>query len=233
MSNEIDDVSWPEFAPTLVLDGAEFYGQLDAIRGFLSSQQQAHQVLSQKLRDCEQRISKATGDERQSLIEGEYLELYDRYVYEGSARSMASVGMLAPLVETLFKRLARLLKTEWPKSGQSPSEVIIKLIDDHQIDQMPTELGPVFTALFGYRNQMFHHGFEWPLHERHKFKDRILKSGWSTTWFDHVILDGRPWITYMSDEFVTLCLYVVEEVLNAVATFLKSLGINIWWREYA
>ena len=230
MGVEIDDVSWDEFPPSLMLSGTEFYDQFEAVKRFLSSQEQGRLALSRKIEDCEQRIRQAVGEEREWLIEGDYLDLFYRLVYDDAARSMASVGMLAPLVESLFKRLARVLELEWPRSGRAPVDVILKLIEDCSMNQMPADLEPVLRALFRYRNNMMHLGFEWPLNERHEFERVIRESDWPSTWFDQATQGHPPWLFYMSGEFISRCIEIVEGIMKAVTEYIEQQGIDFFWR---
>ena len=230
MSIEIDDLSWGEkFAPSLKLSGAEFYDQFEAVRRFLSSQTEASAESAREMEQRMERISKSTGEERDWLLEDMYLDLFIPDVYDGAARSMASVGMLAPLVESLFKRLARVLKTDWPPRG-FPVDTIASMIGAHGINQMPTNWEPVLRALFHFRNNMFHLGFEWPLDERNKFETLIQTSRWPTSWFDRAWQDDQAWIFYLSDEFVSRCLDVVESIMKAVAEFIEIQGVDFFWR---
>ena len=48
---------------------------------------------------------------------------------------------------------------------------------------LPNDLKPIFQALFEYGNRMFHCGFEWPVHERRSFENRIAEAGWPSEWF--------------------------------------------------
>ena len=79
----------------------------------------------------------------------------------------------------------------------------------------------MFSALFTYRNRMFHHGFEWPMNERKKFDEMIREEGWPPEWFRKSESGGEPWIFYMSDQFVQHCLTTIDQVLEGVGRYLK------------
>ena len=164
----IGDVSWGEkFAPSLKLSGAEYYDHLAAARRFLTDQESARDAQSLEIKRSEERISNATGDERESLSEDYYLNLYVPAVYDGAARSMAAVGMLAPLIESLLKRLIRVQGWKWPEHG-SIVDQMAQIVRENEIDQMPPAWEATLRALFDYRNRMFHQGFEWPRNELDK-----------------------------------------------------------------
>ena len=59
---------------------------------------------------------------------------------------------------------------------------ILQLLDAIDMaDHMPDDLRPMLSALFEYRNKMFHLGLEWPLEERQRFDKRLSK--WPREWF--------------------------------------------------
>jgi hypothetical protein len=118
---------------------------------------------------------------------------------------MAAVGMLAPFVETVLHRCFlgignRLYPAATPKepherwkatrevqwdchffirSGRVEKNLakgIVQLRDALGLtDRMPAEIEPTLSALFAYRNAMFHNGFEWPIEERESFARRIAE----------------------------------------------------------
>ena len=80
----------------------------------------------------------------------------------------------------------------------------------------------MLAALFGYRNNMFHNGFEWPLEKREKFAQRIKNSGWPDAWFGKATRDKEPWIFYMSPDFIEHCLHTIDQVLEGVGRYLLA-----------
>lgn len=74
---------------------------------------------------------------------------------------------------------------------------------------LPRELRKTLSALFAYRNQMFHLGFEWPESQRMAFERRIKEEDWRD-WFSQSTDDRKPWIFYLNDGFVSHCLNTVE-----------------------
>ena len=132
---------------------------------------------------------------------------------------MAAVGMLTPFVESLFvsifSRLSKrgveigdpssppmyasldnfwdphYVKTNGKIRKGSPVDGIMRLSNSTRLQAyLPHDLETVLTALFSYRNKMFHLGFEWPERERKKFSKRIAEHGW-TDWFSNSSHDHK------------------------------------------
>ena len=224
MMVEYSDVVWHDFElpPSLVLSGVDYYAQLDAVRTFLSWQDRAAATWSDEIDKAGERVRQSGREAREWFIEDQ-IELFHRSVYEDAARSMAAVGMLAPLIESLFRRLARALKRDIPRKG-SLARWMTDLVKEHGLHPAPSELEITLDALFAYRNQMFHQGFEWPKGERLKFKQRIADSNWSKSWFDEAVYGERPWIYYLSAEYVIHCLEMIEQVFQGVSTLMQARG---------
>ena len=69
---------------------------------------------------------------------------------------------------------------------------------------------------------MFHNGFEWSLNEREKFGERIRRKGWPHDWFSTATRDDKPWIFYLSEQYIEHCLEMFDEVLDAVGGFIRD-----------
>ena len=124
-------------------------------------------------------------------------DLLQGSVYSDAAHSMSAVGMLAPFIESLFVALFEALrKTEEPDSLADPRrqafqnlfwnpQLVIKQGEVRNdlvrgIQELAKFVGleaflpkgydKTLTALFAYRNNMFHNGFEWPQDKRKSSK---------------------------------------------------------------
>ena len=64
--------------------------------------------------------------------------------------------------------------------------------------------GRVMTAVFAYRNNMVHNGYEWDLDIRQEFRTRIETEGWSD-WFLVSTTGGDPWYFTMTPSFYEEC----------------------------
>lgn len=86
---------------------------------------------------------------------------------------------------------------------------------------LPTELRPILKALFGYRNNMLHNGFEWPLDARNKFHKRT-KEEWPKEWFSWARSDDAPWVCYMTDALINECLAYIDLIISAIGHFVTE-----------
>ena len=228
MDVEFSQIEWDDFdlGPSLEFAGANYYAQFMAARALLSVHDQWSQTSSEKLHDFRRRTFQTDGDEREWMVEA-HIELIHQSMYEDAARSMAAVGMLAPLIESLFKQLSSVLNREWPRRGYVV-DIITRLVKAEEITAMPDNLEPALRALFEYRNNMFHLGFEWPTSDRTAFAKRIDDANWPVAWFDRAMDGEEAWIFYLSPSFISHCLGLVDEVMAVVRSFLIGRGYDVW-----
>lgn len=86
---------------------------------------------------------------------------------------------------------------------------------------LPTELRPILKALFGYRNNMLHNGFEWPLDARNKFHKRT-KQEWPEEWFSWARSGDAPWVCYMTDALINESLVYIDQILSGIGHFVTE-----------
>ena len=185
--------------------------QIGAIRTLLSRQEHYEAALIDEIKRVEEIARNSAGPANQHAVDV-HGELIHESFYQDVAHSMAAVGMLAPLIESIFRAVIK----NWSRGDIAKN--IMKSIrdDDNGIQEyMPATLEATLDALFAYRNKMFHFGFEWPPDERRKFDMRL--SEWPSDWFGTVTSDGKPWMFYMSSLFITHCLDLAEDVLKGLA----------------
>lgn len=172
--------------------------------------------------------------------------------FHDAANSMAAVGMLAPFVEALFVRIFQHIRNQEGQSGQTipgnqrkqaaedeywnPHFVfeshgrrkdinkgITQLADSVGLtDLFPDDYQKTLDALFCYRNKMFHHGFLWPEDECVKFQKTLQERCWPDYWFDTTDYNEKPYMFYMSNEFIEHCLDTIEGILDGVGTLEKD-----------
>lgn len=213
--------------------------QLIAIRGFLA---RAREVEDSETEEIKRLAARAEEVGSEHLI-GTWTDAAHATVYSDAARSAAAVGMLAPFVENLFtgvfrgigqmegdhlgrdkdsKRSARAREIFWnPKFVFEQAEVrtdlvsgILQLAEASTLTpHLPKDLKPVLDALFGYRNNILHNGFEWPPERREAFGRRV--ANWPKSWFASATSAGEVWVWYMTDAFIARVLALIEEVLVA------------------
>ncbi|TBE02316.1 hypothetical protein [Rhizobium ruizarguesonis] len=83
-----------------------------------------------------------------------------------------------------------------------------------------------FEAMFTYRNSMFHGGFEWTVDRRELFEKSVEKNGWDR-FFSCSTTNGRPWIYYIKDEAIDALPTMVENMLDSLGRFTKSLPVEL------
>ncbi len=196
----------------------DYDSQLEAIYGLLYRQEKSDDELAYDIANTEEFVLRSSGDARETAVD-QWVELVHTSVYQDAAHSMATVGMLAPVAETVFKRTFWTIKKEMPYNSDIAKNIANIVREVGLEPYLPKDFDLTLEALFAYRNKMFHHGFEWPEHERCKFENR-LKS-WPTDWFGKSISDNKPWMFYMSPKFIRHCLYVITQCVDGIEKFLS------------
>jgi hypothetical protein len=226
----------------LFLEEIDVEAQLAAARSLLRRNQAADEALAEEIKGFEKQ-AREVDEEQAWLVEDMWVERIHSSVYQDAANSMAAVGMLAPMFESLFTNLFRALSRSGEKAsdqtdrtkraeadywnpqvlfgskGRSDNLVggILQLSADTGLSKLlPKDYGQVLTILFAYRNMMFHNGFEWPVDRRESFAEILKAQGAPDTWFLTATRNHAVWIYYMSPEFVNRCLTLVDEVLTAI-----------------
>ena len=199
----------------------DYVAQLTAIYTLVAHQNYFDNELSEEIKRVQGIAETSTGEANYRAVD-RAVDMMHESAYQGIAHSMAVVGMLAPFIESIFRLAFRVVEREWPRNDMAKN--LIKVINDENLglsEYMPKGLEPTLEALFSYRNKMLHFGFHWPEEERTRFNGRL--SDWPSHWFDIATSGGRPWMFYMSSEFITHCLDTTVEILKGFARY--RLGI--------
>lgn len=237
----------------LVLPNLDYEAQLIAISGLLERNDDADELVEARMKNLEECARKSGGrpSERAVDLWGEYFYVS---VYQSAAHSMAALGMIAPLFESMFFQAFQGIRTRFFGTSIAPSGTIRSAINDsdkfwdchlyydrqkgkikdnlvagiHQLSKvvglkphLPADLQNTLAALFAYRNQMFHNGFEWPEKRCEEFAARIEQTGWQE-WFSGSTRADKPWIFYMTDKFIEHCLDVVHRVLESFGSYCRK-----------
>jgi hypothetical protein len=211
------------------------------------SQLKAIRALLQHNKNAKAGLAKHISENPNALGRSESL-MHDS-LFQDAAQSMAAVGMLAPFLKTVFTQYFRSIGDTWAASNLPPAEHerwrsahaiewdcnnvlakgrsridlvqgILQLADAISLrPYLPSKIEETLTALFAYRDKMFHHGFEWPLDQRIAFQNQMNEQKWPASWFTHETFECEPWIFTMTDEFIDHCLKTADEVLTAFAKF--------------
>lgn len=237
----------------LLLGDADLEAQLRAIRGQLHQHAQADAALQDDIKDLAERASKASGEYGMHL-ENSWADEMHGSVFQAATQSASAIGMLAPLLESLFVgifggirdialpvqpvtlaglRAAHAADPDfWDPhlvfnaAGKKHKDVllgIMQLVETTGLTaHMPADYARMLGAIFGYRNKMLHHGFEWPPAERAKFEATIVEKGWPADWFDRSTTNGETWIIYMSDVLIRHTLTMIDAMLDGIGAFIQA-----------
>mgnify|MGYP006283963695 FL=1 len=235
-------------AACLVLPDLDYEAQLATIRLVLRRHQEADDQLSREIDELAA-LADRTAGLRSDYVASQWVDRLHSTIYQDAAHSMAALGMLAPLIESVFHqafcgirkqffastvsvsahpRWAQPAEDQWDchfvwRSGRrrnSLVEGIAQLADAVDLTpHLPRDCGLVLQAMFEYRNKMFHHGFEWPIDERHRFAKRIDESGWPSDWFARATSGDAPWVFYMTAPFIGRCVELVEGVIEGIGAY--------------
>lgn len=236
----------------LVLPNLDYDAQLNAIRRMLRRNREDERFLSSEIKQIEQ-VAKTTSGLRNERASEELIDRIHSSIYQDAAHSMAAVGMIAPLVESIFfqvfqgvcnhfeetkkkpishDRWGMPASVQWDchyilKSGQHKKnliEGIFQLADAVELSKyLPSDLQQTLQALFEYRNKMFHLGFEWPINERSRFQKRIKDAGWPSGWFSQATSGDKPWIFYLTANFIDQCMNKIDYTITGIGDFCRKL----------
>jgi len=244
-----------EVDPTILLYslGLDFdiEAQLAAIHDLLKRNREGAAETAEVIKSAEDRAHRLQGDLNEWAVD-DLVDQIHHSAYQATAHSMAAVGMLAPLVETVFSqcfaKIGELLYDEadppnshkrWTARRQKHKWDCHFFVDDHRFEKgiakgiaqlldalglacrVPSDLEQTLTALFAYRNAMFHGGFEWPLHDREEFVENIVKQC-PSDWFIVGTTGNDPWLICMSETFIQRVLWSIEQVLQILAWFIHE-----------
>ena len=230
-----------------LIEEYDLEAQLLAIRGLVKRNSESDKALEAEIKSLGAEIRKHT-DEYADYLQDSWIDHLHGSVFQDAAHSMSTVGMLAPFVESLFVAIFKGLRANRRPVDAASDARAAALHDDfwnpHYVFEggrrrrdvvkgigqlsestglaayLPDSLSKTLSALFEYRNKMFHNGFEWPMIEREKFGNAIRRNEWPSEWFTQSTTDGKPWIFYMSSEFIQHCFSTIDQVLEGVGDYL-------------
>ena len=200
----------------------DYLSQLSAIRGLLGRNQQADTRLSEEISVSEEWARQTTGRANDFAVD-QTIDLLHMSTYQAVAHSMAAVGMFAPFMEGVFKDVFRRIKEDLPPRGDIV-ENILKVVEKRDLTScyLPDELATTLRALFRYRNELFHWGFEWPKYRCQQFQDATAR--WPDGWFDVVWQDSEPWMFSMSATFINHCFEMAKETAEGLQDYLVDVA---------
>ena len=204
----------------------DYESQLVAVHSVLQRNREAEAQASARIRKLEAAIRKHGHPHH--WVEHDWVDRMHDQTFLDAAHSMAAVGLIAPVIESLFDRTFRYFghENKWKQSRRHDiAKGILKLAEAINLKRhLPDDLDRTLLALFAYRNKMFHCGLEWPEKDRRDFANRIRSNGW-TNCFSCAESGGDPWCVYLSKEFVDHCLKTVDSVIDGIGAYARP---TIW-----
>jgi len=230
--------------------------QLTAIRWLIHRNRKDDEDHAKEIAEIDAHIKHLKGLSAQHAVD-DWVDAIHTSTYHSAAHSMSAVGMLAPLTETIFYQCFCRIGKEFFATCNPPKQHIrwnvtnsakwdchfvitnkgrekalargiIQLAEALDLlPRLPNDLSLTLSALFEYRNNMFHNGFEWPVEERHKFAKKIAVENWPPDWFSAATTDNEPWIYYMTDNFIDHCMNTINQILDATGLFVKDVLVPL------
>ncbi len=206
-----------------IREAPDYDAQCIAIRRLLFREEKAAQQLEAQIDEAGVMAAHTRGEANDRAVD-EHIYLMHTAMYQDAAYSMAAVGMIAPFVESMFGRLlGKDLDRNDLKRKSTDRRIIVLLKERGLLSYLPDHLERTLSALFAYRNNMLHNGFEWPREKCSKFKEEIANSSWPPDWFKLAWVDHDPWMVYMAPPFVEHCVDTMELIAKGINKF--KLGI--------
>ena len=122
------------------------------------------------------------------------------------------------VIESTFRAAFRSIRDQLPQRDLV-NNIIKRAEEVGMKDYLPADLQQTLEALFRYRNDMFHGGFEWAPENLKAFKKELDRNHWPTEWFSKATSDDEPWMFYMTPTFIDHCLKIAEAVVSGVEKF--------------
>lgn len=211
MKSHFDSVDFP-------LEGFNYDAQLVAIQDLLGHQRRASRELSDRMKEADEIARRTSGRANEHAVDYG-VELAEMSCYQEAAHSMAAVGMIAPFIESAF-RVAFRYTGNGLGQGHLATNIINRVSEVGMKEYLPADLEPTLSALFTYRNEMFHGGFEWSSEKLKKFEKKLLdEDRWPSDWFSKATSGDEPWMFYMTSTFVDHCLDMAERVIEGIEQF--------------
>ena len=205
-----------------------YASQWVAIRSILQRNQEVDDQASARIRELEADIR------RHGCAQHHWgnTQLHDK-IFLDAAHSMAAIGLIAPLMESLFGRIVTYFKDEqtWKVncSRVGVAKAFLQIAEDIDLRRhLPDDLDTTAPALFAYRNKMFHCGLEWPEKDRTIFAERVQRDDWKGC-FSRAESANEPWFFYMTQGFVERCLDTVYGIIDGVGAYARPIVWDDSW----
>ena len=162
--------------------------------------------LEERIIETDKAARQATGRANDNVVD-QHVELAHISCFQEAARSMAAVAMIAPFIESLFQAVfVAINEPSRRRRGISVVDRIIQVVERTGMKEyMPEGFESTLSALFKYRNKIFHGGFEWSQGRMKDFQKALVKEHWPSGFFSCTKAGGYPWMFYMTPAFIDHC----------------------------
>jgi hypothetical protein len=231
-----------------VLDGGvDYIAQISAIRDLLHRHKQDHESLHDEMTQITEFIKK-TGSTR--AID-EYGEHFFAQVYQDAAHSMAAVGMLAPLIESMFDQsfagIRQLFETStmainsshsrWGQRSKKKWDCRL-FWDGKTWKNKGLAKGILQLAETVGLSADMPYDLEPVLQAFFEYRNKMFHCGfewptverkrfeekranWPSEWFSKATRGEEPWIFYLTEAFTEHCLDIIDDVLSGIGAFAR------------
>lgn len=245
----------------MLLGDIDLDAQFVAIRGMLARNKEADVALEAEIRAIAETARTAEGGGAWGLddlwVERLQESVYQDAAHSMAACGMLA-PLLESVLTRMFQSIGA--ETEWPTASEvrrtraggeadgfwnpqiyyddkseRKNDLISGIIqlakETGLVAELPNDFALVVKALFSYRNRMFHNGFEWPVAQRESFDRMIEADRMPADWFRRSTSDKKTWIIYMAEPFITRCLALFGEVLEAGGRLARSQSAKHGWKQ--
>ncbi len=244
-----DSFTDKEIGLTLLAD-FDYEAQLAAVRSLLRLHKNSDQALEETIAELNVLSGKTSGLLNQQVVD-EWLEHMHRSVYQDAAHSMAAVGMLAPLFESLwcqsFNSIRNTIEIDLLTLGSHPRwrAPVDTMWDCHCVvnkkGKPQKDLIKGALQLAEAVGLSVHLPLDIHLTTQALFayRNKMFHLGfewppsdrgrfaqriaaWPSDWFATATSDHSPWIFYLTDTFVRHCLDSIDKVLSGLGAFARA-----------
>lgn len=234
----------------LLLPHLDYDAQFQSIQWLLEQQRTQRTASKARIAEVDEEARRLRGICAEQAVE-EWLERLHTSIYDDAAHSMAAVGMLAPLFESLFFQALRAIPEVLP-SAADRARTHERFTDDRDkrrwdcrfvwrsgcfkkhivpgIEQISQIVGLdqfLPDTLFRQLEALFLYRNKM-FHNGFEWplaeRQRFSSHPSVGSWFSASERAGELWIFYMTDGFVSECVAAVEEVLKALGAFVLYCG---------
>jgi hypothetical protein len=178
-------------------------------------------------------------------------------VYQDAAHSMAAVGMLAPLIESIFCQSFDGLRRKipapnivpfnshprwqlsadgqwdchlvWTKKGRRRTDIVEGILQLAEAIGLSTHLPGDLKATLQALFAYRNKMFHNGFEWPLLERERFQQriADWPSDWFRMATSAHRPWTFYMTETFIDHCLLTIDSVLSGVGAFARKMGIPV------